>query len=876
MISVEQLTKVYKSKKGAPTTALDGITFDLPDKGMVFVLGKSGSGKSTLLNMLGGLDTITSGDVIADGNRFSTFTDADYDNYRNSFVGFVFQDFCLIESFTVRENIMLALNLEGVDNDGEMYDVAERLEIEDLLDRLPKELSGGQRQRVAIARAIIKKPGLVLADEPTGNLDSKSAQQVLETLQMISKDSLVMVVSHNPDDAEKYGDRIIEIADGKIINDHVKNKDASFEVAFDENEIILPCNTNITEGDIDKINDKIKGSGFKLKQGTKLFSATPTVEGEHRGFSLKASKLSAKNMGRISVNFLKSKWIGFLVSVLMASAIIIMFGLCQLFASFNSEKTMEKALQDNNSDVFVLQKAYRTQDGFDELVTSGTVRVEDEDIAKFYENGYTGNIYRLTNLSFTMIHSGFILESHMLPNNKDNYQQFYARESMGTLICDEDYLAKIYGNDGKVNYLAFNPDQRPYGIILTDFQADSIMFHYPNLYPDYNSILGASVMLNRGYVNAIVETKYMERYGKLKDDFVEAYKSKDLFALAEIRKSEEYMDFLEELNTFLNIAYTFNENILDEIGCKGHRHFVPTKGLEYSIDLGGGVTKTVTGDNNLYFASSEGRDLADNEIVLNSSIYNELFGTNITTDQDFGYVDGQKITCSIYPINYSGEKVAIDTAEFTIVGITSSFSQVSDGFAKHISQFTTYTYGLYFDNPDMAYSIYNTGDEMDYAPTSPYFKAILTINDIVEVFKQLFVLIAVFLCFAGALVLLSFGTSSVKKRNFEVGVIKAIGGNTKNLALIFTMQILLAGLLICVISSIGLYVTAIVANKILASSFVVLFESTALATIEVIHFNPLALVLDLAIVLAITILAAIVPIVSIRKIKPLEILRAKE
>ena len=165
---------------------------------------------------------------------------------------------------------------------------------------------------------------------------------------------------------------------------------------------------------------------------------------------------------------------------------------------------------------------------------------------------------------------------------------------------------------------------------------------------------------------------------------------------------------------------------------------------------------------------------------------------------------------------------------------------------------------------------------MNFAPTSAYFKAILEINDIVEVFKKLFVLIAVFLCFAGGLVLLSFGSSSVKKRNFEVGVIRAIGGNTKNIAMIFTMQILLAGIIICVISSVGLYVTSIVANKILANSFVVLFESTALASIEVVHFNPLALVLDLAVVLAITLLAAVLPILSIRKIKPLKILRAKE
>ena len=377
MISIEKLTKVYKSKKGAPTTALDQISFDLPDKGMVFILGKSGSGKSTLLNLLGGLDSITSGDIVACGNRFSNFTDEDYDNYRNSFVGFIFQDFCLIESFTVRENIMLALNLVGQNDESKLFDVAERLDIEDLLDRLPKELSGGQRQRVAIARAIIKNPGMILADEPTGNLDSASAKQVLDTLKDISKDNLVLIVSHNPDDAEKYGDRIIEIADGKVINDHIKNESASFGVSFDGNNIVLPCNVSFEEGDLEKINAKVKDSGVQFKLGTRLFSKTPQVVDDNRQFKLSPSKLSFKKMKDISINFLKSKWVGFLVSVLMSSAIIIMFGLCQLFASFSAETTMEKAIKGTDNQVFVMQKAYKSQDGFEELITSGTMEIKD-------------------------------------------------------------------------------------------------------------------------------------------------------------------------------------------------------------------------------------------------------------------------------------------------------------------------------------------------------------------------------------------------------------------------------------------------------------------------------------------------------------------
>ena len=131
MISIKNLTKIYKSKKGRPCTALNDVSFNLADKGMVFILGKSGSGKSTLLNLLGGLDTITSGEIIMGGNSFSHFTESDYANYRNSFVGFVFQDFCLIESFTVRENIALSLEFNGNDNLALVEEIARKLGLEE-------------------------------------------------------------------------------------------------------------------------------------------------------------------------------------------------------------------------------------------------------------------------------------------------------------------------------------------------------------------------------------------------------------------------------------------------------------------------------------------------------------------------------------------------------------------------------------------------------------------------------------------------------------------------------------------------------------------------------------------------------------------------
>jgi len=226
MISVKNSTKIYKSKKGAPVTALDNVSIDFGDRGLVFILGKSGCGKSTLLNLLGGLDAPDGGELIVKGHSSKTFKASDFDSYRNTFVGFVFQEYNLIEGKTVRENIGLALELQGkpadkaqIDQVLKLLDLVDEKSGETLAARFINELSGGQKQRVTIARALIKNPDIILADEPTGALDSDTSVALFETLKELAKNKLIVVVTHDREFAGQYGDRIIELKDGKILSD---------------------------------------------------------------------------------------------------------------------------------------------------------------------------------------------------------------------------------------------------------------------------------------------------------------------------------------------------------------------------------------------------------------------------------------------------------------------------------------------------------------------------------------------------------------------------------------------------------------------------------------------------------------------------------
>lgn len=232
MLSLYNISKTYTTKAKTQTHALKNINLDIPSCGMVFVLGKSGSGKSTLLNLLGGLDCPTSGEILVDGVSMKQFSKQDYNAYRNNYVGFIFQEFNLLADFNVRDNVALALKLTKDDNVNEKVSaVLKQVELNDsYLTRRIDEMSGGEKQRIAIARALIKNSKLILADEPTGNLDSATGESIWKLLKSLSGERLVVVVTHDRESAEKYADRIIEIADGQVVADNgeqsnIKNTD---------------------------------------------------------------------------------------------------------------------------------------------------------------------------------------------------------------------------------------------------------------------------------------------------------------------------------------------------------------------------------------------------------------------------------------------------------------------------------------------------------------------------------------------------------------------------------------------------------------------------------------------------------------------------
>lgn len=406
MIEVKDLKKVYKPKRGAVVRALDGVSLLFPERGMVFILGKSGSGKSTLLNVIGGLDSVDEGEIIIKGKSAKNFGQSDYDSYRNTYVGFIFQEYNVLEELTVGANIALAIELQGRRaEDEEINAILKEVDLEGYGARKPHELSGGQKQRVAIARALVKHPEIIMADEPTGALDSETGKQIFNTLKSLSKDKLVIIVSHDREFSEQYADRIIELKDGKVISDVEKvsaeSEPAAEEEAglrFGENEISVAAGYCLTEEDRLAINEYlaslsrgakiVPASGARAKSAGVVTSANfaPTDEGKIRkqteGFRLIKSRLSVKNSFKIGSSALKYKKFRLVFTIFLSLIAFSLFGVADTIAAYDSVETATNSILDSsvNYASFAKEVKIRYNTGDSDFYWSSGYRLSDEDI----------------------------------------------------------------------------------------------------------------------------------------------------------------------------------------------------------------------------------------------------------------------------------------------------------------------------------------------------------------------------------------------------------------------------------------------------------------------------------------------------------------
>ena len=388
MLELKNLTKIYRTKGGNETKALDNVSVSFGETGLVFLLGKSGSGKSTLLNLAGGLDEPTSGEVIVMGKSSKDFSGSDFDSYRNTFIGFVFQEYNVLNEFNVEDNVALALELQGKTKEKEkVRKILEEVELGAFAKRKPNTLSGGQKQRIAIARALVKDPQIIMADEPTGALDSATGKQVFDTLKQLSKTRLVIVVSHDRECAEQYGDRLIELKDGKIISDMTKVEEAPKKIdesltKIGENvltikkgkpdkETLRAIEKFLEESDGDVILSKGEAENASFRRANHIteegacerFDSTDegalnikNYEGEKTKFI--RSRLPAGKAIKIGASGLKLKPVRLVFTILLSVISFIMFGLFSTMMLYDGNSVLINSFMQSDYEYLSVNKQY--------------------------------------------------------------------------------------------------------------------------------------------------------------------------------------------------------------------------------------------------------------------------------------------------------------------------------------------------------------------------------------------------------------------------------------------------------------------------------------------------------------------------------------
>ncbi len=829
MIELVNLSKVYKSKKGASTTALNDVNLKLGNKGMVFIVGKSGSGKSTLLNLLGGLDGVTSGKILINGKDISNFESKEYDAYRNTYIGFVFQEFNILEEYNIYENISLSLELQNLKSTKSDIDkLLDKLGISGLGNRKVNELSGGQKQRVALARALIKNPEIILADEPTGNLDKTSSAQIFEILKEISKEKLVIVVSHDIESARTYADRIVEIEDGKIKSD------------------------------------------------------TDTLgESEIKPFKLKKSKLP--NLFALKMAFANFKYKPFklIMTIILTTFSLIFMGVTINFYMFDKNLFITNTMKDNNNYVYDVKNtkfsySYGTINSIDVKLTLEDLK-NIESITKSRVNA----IYYLYN-------NNKLLEFEFGPNEIVNTNDFYGIIGSPRFVDVKDtrLLNNIIGsipvnNNEVVVHKYFADYAIKFGIKLVD---DTLYFP-----KDYNDLVNSKKEIKLGD-NAIIITGIIDDDDTLYKDAKETgqFKSKSLkpYYYENYQEKGSYVYGIglidniklneDKLSTLDYTALTIKIGLSEEFA-SGNR---PFKVLDSEINI-------INENGNSSISNLEKEEVLISLDAL-KQIYGERKGTFdnnllefIKNNANLTYDEALVRFVSDYLKDHSDLTLILrnyaEETEYsvTIKGVTLddnnyvSYGYINDSAPKTKELIGARVYDDDINNLKSTFSKLIFRDNFDKGDEGTFYTFTLDhhddISSIISIYKYLskYILIVslVFVLF-NILLFSNFIGVTISYSKKQIGILRALGAKAEDVTKIFSFEALIIGLIAWILSIIGfILVCNLLNNSIFGSMYY---------TLNGIVRNPFIPIIMLVYTIAISFLITFISTSKVTKIKPID------
>ncbi len=930
MLELKNVYKTYSSKNGVTHRALENVSLKFNSTGLVFILGKSGSGKSTLLNLIGGLDNFDRGDIVFDGQSFLHFKESDFDYYRNSCVGFVFQDFNLLDNLTVFENVAIALDLQSKKDNEKVLKLLDDMGLSSLKNRRMDELSGGQKQRVSIARALIKNPKIILADEPTGSLDSETSDATIKILCDLAIERLVVIVTHNKELAYAFGDRIIEIRDGFVLKDLMRKKNIIKEMPrptlVSSNLVIVPKNQQIDQVNIDNLNvtinekrqdyyllvDSNKHLAMSLYPNVKEVIDDDNNEETFEPFVYKddskeqndekfKSNLSIKKAISFSMSNLKKKKLRLFFTILLAILSVILTGTAINFTQYSLTKSIANSLKKDNgsyvevSSSFSLQtENYALQKGDINYLNS-----LERDIAYEYNQPFI----------YSIIDNGSLLSSAM---SKDI---LFNKKFSGFLTCDSIENYGYGSNNFKIIYEKNNLTDEDYdnGIYISSIIAN-VMVRYINEYGsrDYKNkfnvenisdLIGVNLPTTSQSAHGITTFNFKiigiydidedqdlyKKYAKLYEDpnnmdLYNEYQELSKSILTRMIVKPQFMEHLKQSYPNFVISSTINSLLGTEISTNyisSIAKFAEDAKEETTYEIGYLFTDPSFNEENF---EEKIKEMKPNQVFVGRNLFQKLasYGSRWPSNdldiiRDIGYYNNTKSTLNI--TNSNGIYQSVENVE--IIGIIDRYVP---GSANPVSSSSNTIYlakdvfDILSDNyycPSKALVKTNKGENLVKLIDNLYDNGFTIENEFVEYFvsfasaiekySTLINIVAIIWFVVVAILLYSFISSSVKDSSKQIGILKALGANIKDIYKIYAVEAMLIGLFATVFGVLGYYIIGMLINQIITSAFYTFY-------FPIFNFELFGALVMIFSTFIIIIISLTIPMARIKNIKPIDVI----
>ena len=887
MLKLENITKDYILGKNLSVPALKGIDLEFPTQGFTAILGQSGCGKTTLLNIIGGLDRYTRGDLKIDGKSTSQFKDKDWDNYRNKKIGMVFQSYNLIGHMTVVGNVEIAMTLSGVSRSKRHERAVKALDSVGLaseINKKPNQLSGGQMQRVAIARAIVNNPNIILADEPTGALDTKTSIQIMNILEALSKDKLIIMVTHNRNLAFSYATRVIEMSDGLIIKD--SPNDPKYKKLIEKND--TDDDNNEEKDEVIKANSNsytMIESDFNAKLAKELAKDKSKVKNKTSMSFGTALSISGRNLKTKKGRTIMTAFAGSIGIIGVALVLAISNGFSNYISNLESEtlSTFPVSVEEYTYDFSTV-----SEDSGEKTVAfpdDHDVVVSEPRSASFHVNNITDDYLSYVSAMdpdlTSAIQYGYSLSSNVLTQNSDTGEVSSIKTAQSSLI--ESYTSTSYWNQ--------LPDSEDF--ILSQY--DLIEGTYPSskdevvlVVDEYNSMY-SSTLEQLGYSadadTISVEDILSHTFKLIPNDeyYTENAVTKDVSGYFlksnEQLKSEglsisDITSYLTSLASeasaddpdFSSITETANKIMdyfeYDETGRTIHSFSAPTSEGKTALFENNGTTLKVSGilrpkestvtsvlNSGIYYT----KDLVENQLSIDST---SAIATDYANHLVVSNTSGIP-TASLYNVIDDCDEVEATTTAELLENITNylAYRKVygTDIFVTSITIYPTS-----FDNKKdiLTYlDAYNVGksttDKVTYTDLAGEITS--SLETLVNIISSVLIAFASISLVVSSVMIGIITQTSVIERTKEIGILRAVGARKKDVSRLFEAEATIIGMLAGLVGIGFTYLVSPIINVII-NNLNPSFDTGNIASLLPSH----ALIL-IAISIVLTFIASLVP-----------------